>query len=263
MRASFAAMIVATLAGPLAAQDLATQAAAAREAGSSSGDRGGMCSSRSLTEVGPRPVGSRAMDRARDWALAKLAELGFTHVRSESFRTPAWSRVGIDSAAVISPYPQQLHILALGRSSTTPPGGLVAEIALFRSYQEFLEQPPGSLHGKIAVVTQTMAKTQDFSAYIDLNVQRTRGAAEAAKRGAVGYMLRSLSTGTSRLPHAGLGADAHIPAAALSPPDADLLERMVARGRPVIVRIDVQSAANPALTHTTSRERFQARAMSS
>lgn len=245
IRASLAATTVAMLAAPLAAQDLSSQAAAAREEGLRSRTAWNLLESLT-TEVGARPVGTRAMDRAREWGMTKLAELGFTNIRSETFKTPAWTRVGVDTAEVISPYPQRLQILALGRSSSTPPGGLVAEIALFHSYQEFLDEPPGSLKGKIAVVTQAMAQTQDFSAYIDLYAQRTKGAAEAARRGAVGYMMRSLSTGTTRLPHTGLGADAHIPAGALSSPDADLLERIVVRGKPVIVRMDLQSTANPA-----------------
>lgn len=247
IRAFFAALTLTMLATPLAAEDLSSQAAAARDEGLRSTIAWDVLESLT-TEVGPRPVGTPAMDRARDWAMAKLEALGFTNLRLETFTTPAWTRAGMDTAEVLSPYPQHLHVLALGGSSSTAPGGLVAEIALFRSYQEFLDQPPGSLQGKIAVVTQVMAKTQDFSAYSDLRAQRTQGAAEAAKRGAIGYMMRSLSTDTTRLPHAGMGADAHIPSVALSGPDADLLERMAARAKPVRVRMDVRSAMNPSAT---------------
>ncbi|MBX3483187.1 M20/M25/M40 family metallo-hydrolase [Phenylobacterium sp.] len=200
----------------------------------------------SLTsEVGARMVGSPAMTRARDWGVAKLKALGFENIRVEPFATPAWSR-GPESAEVVDPWPQKLAILGLGGSSPTPAGGITAPIAVFRSYQAMLDQPPGALAGKIAVVTQAMGRTQDGSSYGAVGVQRRSGAAEAARRGAIGYLVRSLSTDDTRLPHTGAGTPGGIPAAALSPPDAELLERLAARGQPVTVKLDMQSSVNPA-----------------
>ena len=164
------------------------------------------------TDVGPRPVGSPAMTRARDWGMATLKALGFENVHVEPFTAAAWSR-GAESAEVVGPSPQKLHILGLGRAAPTPAGGITAEIALFRSYQELLDQPAGALKGKIAVVTQAMRKTQDGSGYGAINAQRTQGPVEAAKRGAVAYLLRSLSTIDNREPHAGGAAAGGIPAA--------------------------------------------------
>jgi hypothetical protein len=197
------------------------------------------------TEVGPRPVGSPAMARARDWGVATLKRLGFENVHVESFTTKAWSR-GAESASVVSPYPQKLAILGIGNSAPTPPGGITAPIALFTSYQQLLDAPMGSLAGKIAVVTQKMGRTQDGSSYGYVGITRRLGQVEAAKRGAVGYMMRSLSTDDTRLPHTGTGAPAGIPAAALSTVDAELLERMVARGQPVVVHMEMASSVNPA-----------------
>jgi Zn-dependent M28 family amino/carboxypeptidase len=197
------------------------------------------------TEVGPRPVGSPAMVRARDWGVATLTALGFENVHVERFETPAWTR-GAESAEVVSPFPQKLRILGLGRSAPTPPGGLTAPIALFHTYQEMLDQPPGALAGKIAVVTQAMRRTQDGSGYGAINAQRTAGPAEAARRGAVAYLTRSLSTAEDREPHAGGAAAGGIPAAALSPADAEQLDRLAATGRPIVVRLDMASSENPA-----------------
>lgn len=194
------------------------------------------------TEVGARMVGSPAMSRARDWAAAKLKELGFENIKVESFTTPAWSR-GAESAEVVGPTPHKLAILGLGSSGG---GAVTAPIVLFRSYQAMLDQPAGALAGRIAVVTEPMAKTQDISGYAAAGAQRRSGAAEAQKRGAVGYLVRSLSTDDTRLPHTGGGTPSTIPAAALSTPDAELLERLVARGKPVTVKLDLASSRNPA-----------------
>lgn len=197
------------------------------------------------TEVGPRPIGTPAMSRARDWGVAKLKALGFENVHVEEFTTRAWVR-GAESAEVVGPYPQKLSILGLGGSAPTPPGGLEAEIVVFKSYQDMLAQPAGSLTGKIAVVTQAMRKTQGPEGYGSGVVQRALGAAEAAKRGAVGYLIRSVSTDDTRLPHTGaMRGEPGIPAAALSVPDAQLLERMADRGKPVRVRLDMASSVVP------------------
>jgi hypothetical protein len=192
------------------------------------------------TEIGARPIGSPAMTRARDWAVAKLTALGFKNVTVEAFTTAAWTR-GDERAEVVGPFPQRLSILGLGRSTPTPKGGLSAEIIVFPTYQGLLAAPVGALKGKIAVVTQKMPRTQDGSSYGALNDQRTRGPFEAARRGAVAYLVRSLSTDDTRLPHTGGAAAGGIPAAALAPADAELLERMAARGKPVTVRLAMTS----------------------
>jgi hypothetical protein len=118
--------------------------------------------------------------------------------------------------------------------------GLEAEIVLFRTYDELLAAAPGSLDGKIAVVTQRMVRAPDGSGYGAANRIRRLGPSEAAKRGAVAYLLRSLGTDSHRLPHTGAlnyRDDApRIPAAALAIPDADQLERLAALG-PVRIRL--------------------------
>ena len=59
-------------------------------------------------------------------------------------------------------------------------------------------------------------------------------------KGAVAYLLRSAGTDDNRLPHTGVtdftGA-MPIPAAALASPDADLLENVLKRGKPMTIRL--------------------------
>jgi hypothetical protein len=197
------------------------------------------------TEVGPRPVGTPAMARARDWGVATLKSMGFENVHVEPFETRAWVR-GAESAEVISPYPQKLAILGLGGSASTAPGGLEAEIVVFPTDQAMLDQPVGALKGKIAVVTQAMRRTQSGAGYGSGVQPRAFGAMEAAKRGAVGFLLRSVSTDDTRLPHTGaMRGEPGIPAAALSTPDAELLDHMAARGQPIRVRLNMTSTIIP------------------
>jgi Zn-dependent M28 family amino/carboxypeptidase len=201
------------------------------------------------TEVGPRLAGSPSAKRATDWAVERLKALGFENVRTEPFPIAAWYR-GAETAEVTAPFPQKLVVTALGRSVATPPGGLEAEAVVFPTYQALLDAPLGSLTGKIAVVTQPMIKLQSGEDYGALNPVRRAGPSEAAKRGAVAYLHRSLSTDDTRLPHTGAMAYqdgvAKIPAAALSTPDAELLDHMARRGKPIRIKLTLTPTEAPA-----------------
>ena len=200
------------------------------------------------TEVGPRLAGTVQAERGKDWGLARLKALGFENVHAEPFAITAWVR-GAESAEVTAPFPQKLMVIGLGGSPSTPSGGIEAEIALFHSYADLLAAPPGSLAGKIAVVAQAMTRTQDGAGYGAATIWRRRGPVEAARRGAIAYLVRSISTSSSRTPHTGkadyVDEIQKIPAAALGVPDAELLERMVARGKPVRVRLMLESREIP------------------
>jgi peptidase M28-like protein len=201
------------------------------------------------TEVGPRLAGSPGAHRATEWGVAKLKALGFRNVRAEAYTTPVWAR-GPESAEVVAPYPQHLVILGLGKSVPTPAGGVEADAVIFPSLAELLDAPMGSLNGKIAVVTQKMTRTQDGSGYGAAVRARGIGASEAARRGAVAFLVRSISTRDDRLPHTGgvsyLADAPKIPAAALSPSDATLLDNMASRGQPIRIRLNMASTASDA-----------------
>jgi hypothetical protein len=190
------------------------------------------------SEIGPRLAGTEAEARAASWAEAKLKAAGMsTHL--ETFPMTAWER-GVETAAIVKPSPQRLVLTALGGSVATPPEGVEAEAVVFRTYAALLAAQPGSLTGKIAVVTERMVRTENGEGYGAANPIRRAGASEAARRGAVAYLHRSLGTDNHRLPHTGAldysDGVPRIPAAALANPDADQLERLAALG-PVTVHV--------------------------
>ncbi|GLT00074.1 aminopeptidase [Sphingobium jiangsuense] len=192
------------------------------------------------TEIGPRLAATPKEAQARDWAVAKLRSLGFANVRIETYRMPSWER-GREEARVVVPFDQPLAVTALGNSGSTGPDGLKAEIAYFRTLADLEAAPQGSLKGKIAFVSHAMKASQDGSGYAPYGQVRRIGPSIAAAKGAAGIVIRSIGTDSHRLPHTGSTrfepGVAPIPAAALSIPDAENLERMLKRGRPVRLRL--------------------------
>lgn len=236
-----AALLLAALALPLPAlaQPSAADVAALRD--TALGDTIAYDITEGLTtEIGPRLAGTEDEARARAWAVAKLGSLGFKNVRIEPYRMPVWVR-GIETASITAPFPQKLAITALGNSAATPQTGLDAEIVYFPTLADLQAAPAGSLKGKIAFVSHAMTATQDGSSYGVFGQVRRIGPAIASQKGAAAIVIRSIGTDHHRNPHAGgtnfPAGTAPIPAAALSIPDAEQLERAIKRGKPVRMKL--------------------------
>jgi Zn-dependent M28 family amino/carboxypeptidase len=237
-----AAAATALMAGAAHAQDAATAAALRDKALT---DKTGWTILESLTtDIGPRNVGSPGAARAKDWGLATFKALGFSNVRAEQFAKPSWIR-GEESASIVAPYAMKLSILGLGNSVPTPAGGIEAEIVVFTTLGDLAAAPESAVKGKIVVINQPMTRTQDGSGYGAGTVVRYVGPALAGKKGAVAYLTRSVSTSDSRQAHTGAMAYADgapkVPAGALGVPDADLLQRLASRGKPVKLKLNLQS----------------------
>lgn len=192
------------------------------------------------TEVGPRLAGTEAEARARAWAVRKLTELGFSNVRVEEFDMPVWVR-GEEKGEILAPFPQPVALTALGNSGATPARGIEAEVVGFPNMAALEAARPEAVRGKIVFVTHRMGKTQDGSHYGYFGAARRQGPSVASRKGAAAIVIRSIGTDSHRFPHTGVQAWADgvkpIPAAALSNPDADQLERILAKGRPVRMRL--------------------------
>jgi hypothetical protein len=196
------------------------------------------------TEVGPRLAGTEADTRAVAWAKAKFEAMGFDKVYLEPVSFPVWRR-GHERAEVVGPFAQPLAITALGGSIGTGGRPLEAEVVAFADLAALKAAPEGSLAGKIAYVGYRIERHRDGHGYSPGSTIRASGASEAARKGAAGLLIRSVGTDSDRMPHTGVmryTADvAPIPAAALSNPDADQVERLLRRGQPLTVRLDIEA----------------------
>ena len=197
------------------------------------------------TEVGQRLAGTEAEARARAWAVARLTALGFANVRVERFALPVWER-GPEAAEILTPFPQKMVVAALGGSASTPAAGITGEIVAFNSIADLEAAPDAAVRGKIVFVDHAMPKTQDGSGYGFFGGPRRQGPSIASRKGAMAIVVRSIGTDRHRNPHTGaMSFDKGvrpIPAGALSLPDADQLQRILARRQPVTMRLTLVSS---------------------
>ena len=203
------------------------------------------------TEVGARMAGTPQDALAVQWGVNKFKELGFDKVWTEPVTFDTWIRKE-ESAELVTPYPHQLRISALGFSVPTPKGGINAEIAHFKSIEDLINSPADSAKGKIVFISRKMEKFRNGKGYGPVVKARSQGAVEAAKKGAVAVVIRSVGTDSHRLPHTGMmrykeGVN-KIPAAAMSNPDADLLERILSRKKAVTMKVLINSHNGPEYT---------------
>ncbi|MFZ6820094.1 M20/M25/M40 family metallo-hydrolase [Undibacterium sp. Ji22W] len=200
------------------------------------------------TEVGPRMAGSPGDARAVAWAEAKFKELGFDKVWKEPVSFPSWKR-GNEKAEIVAPFPQALLITALGNSVATPAEGLTADLVEFASLKDLSAAPADKVRGKIVFINHKMQSANEYGLVVP---GRSAGASEAARKGAVAIVIRSVGTDNHRFPHTGVmryeDGVPQIPAAAMSNSDADMVARMIKRGKPVSLKLDIGAAATGSYT---------------
>lgn len=208
---------------------------------------------KSLTvEVGPRPAGSAADKAAVAWAVKKLTELGFSNVHTEPVKVPHWER-GAAEGWILTPrlgsQRQPCAVLALGGSIGTPEAGLEAPVVRADSLAALAAMDPAAVAGKIVFLDTRMQSTEDITGYAQAVPMRGGGAVAAAKQGAVAVIIRSVGTDYNRLPHTGGmrydEAVRRIPAAALSAPDADQLDALLATGTEVAFHLRLTARELP------------------
>ncbi|GAB3315897.1 M28 family peptidase [Larkinella ripae] len=162
---------------------------------------------RHLTQqIGPRLSGSAGAQKAVDWSKQLMEKQGFDRVFLQEVMVPHWVR-GAKEVAYIQNGRQKttVPIAALGGSIATPSKGIAAQVIEVKNFQELREMGAEKVKGKIVFYNRPMdpTKLNTFEAYAGAVDQRGNGAPEAAKLGAVGAIVRSMTTAMDDNPHTG------------------------------------------------------------
>jgi len=189
-------------------------------------------------QVGGRLAGSTQMVKAEQWGLKTMQQAGADSVSLQECMVPHWVRGGKDKAEAYyrgdAKQKRTLDVLALGNSigSMKP---LKADVLEIKNYDD-LEEKKNQVSGKIVFYNYKFnpAYMQTFRAYGEAAQYRGGGPARAAKYGAVGVIVRSMSHSTDNNPHTGstryIDSFAKVPAVAIGLQDADWLSAQLQNG---------------------------------
>ena len=188
-------------------------------------------------QIGGRLSGSINYERSVKWGKEELDLIGLDSVWLQPVMTPKWVR-GAPEYAHIESSPGNtisVPIAALGGSISTPSIGISSNVIEVKSFDELNNIGKDSINGKIIFFNRKMDPTiiNTFQSYSESVNQRTQGAAKASKLGAIGVIVRSMTTILDDYPHTGsmyyngLTLNERIPAAAISTNGAELLSSML------------------------------------
>jgi hypothetical protein len=192
--------------------------------------------------IGARLSGSPALERAIAWSAEQMKAAGLSNVRVIPAKVPHWVR-GAESARMLEPVDKPLHMLGLGMSVATPPGGIAAEVVAVSSFEELAALGRDGVQGKIVLYNEA------YRGYGETVPYRTAGPSRAAALGAVAALVRSVTPLALQIPHTGTlrydETQPRIPAAAVSPEDAMMIARLCAGGVRVKVRLEMEARMEP------------------
>ena len=198
-------------------------------------------------EVGARLSGSPGAAAAVVSMQRLMDTLGFDTVYLQPCTVPRWQRGKAATARIVGNSivgTHSLRVVSLGNTLGTGPAGLTAPVIEVQSLDEVADLDPADVEGKIVFFNRPMDPTQlnTFSAYGGAADQRVYGLIAAAKRGAVGVLVRSLTTKIDDNPHTGTTASEdgveRIPALAVSTRDAEILSNLLDQSE---VRVHLKS----------------------
>ncbi|MBT4917940.1 MAG: M20/M25/M40 family metallo-hydrolase [Flavobacteriaceae bacterium] len=183
--------------------------------------------------IGSRLSGSLGAELAVDYTKEQMIDLDLDNVWLQPVMVPKWTR-GAKEYAYIETAPgvtSIANICALGGSVPTPYGGLKAKVVEVKSFEELKELGREKIQGNIVFYNRPMQDDliQTMRAYGGAVGQRYSGASEAAKYGAVGVVVRSMSLSQDDFPHTGAMSygdtpkDLRVPACAISTNGANYL----------------------------------------
>jgi hypothetical protein len=179
-----------------------------------------------------RIAGSAAAEKAVEYMRQTMIDAGADTVWLQKVPIPHWVR-GAEKCSVKSSVhgKKNLAITALGLSVGTNGKGITSRVIEVHNFDELETLGSQGVKGKIVFFNRPFDNklVNSFAAYGGAVNQRTMGPSEAAKYGAIGVIVRSMTQSLDNFPHTGVTRYADgvnkIPAVAVSTLDAELLSQ--------------------------------------
>lgn len=160
------------------------------------------------TKIGGRLSGSPQAEKAVVWAKKAMYDAGADTVYLQPCMVPHWVRGEKETCTSVNIKNKQLikySVCALGGSIATPKPGLNAEVIEVKSFEELDKLGEANIKGKIVFynVFFDHRNTSTGTCYGETVIYRRLGPSNAAKYGAVGTIVRSMSSIANDFPHTG------------------------------------------------------------
>jgi carboxypeptidase Q len=194
--------------------------------------------------VGGRVTGSPAGQKAIDWGVAKMKTIGLSNVHDEKWSMwKGWTR-GTASAQLVAPLNRTLTVDAMGWTGSTPSSGVEAEVVTANLFDLDSEIANISrFRGKIVMMKPEGVPRKDFwlvfAQYGDFLKDLRKAGAVAVIGGQGGFKAEGM-----HLTHTGIlgfAQDFDLPVVDMAMEDESQLERFLASGKTVRVRLNVQN----------------------
>ncbi|AHM62099.1 putative aminopeptidase [Flammeovirgaceae bacterium 311] len=210
---------------------------------------------RQLTKnIGHRLSGSANADKAVKWGQQVMQELQFDTVWLQEVSVPHWERGKSEKVMLLGSGKEKatnLHALALGGSPGTGSKGVTAQLVMVNNFEELEQLGRKGVEGKIVFYNFAMnpLHIKTGQAYGEASAYRVNGPSRAAKLGAVGALVRSVTTAMDHVPHTGTTRFEEgvqpIPALAISTLDAEMLAKNLKNGKTQKIYIETHSRSLP------------------
>jgi carboxypeptidase Q len=185
-------------------------------------------------KIGPRLSGSAGAQKSVEWSKKLMDTYGFDRVYLQEVMVPHWVRGAKEQGFIIDGNTRiPVAIAALGMSVATPKNGITANVIEVKSLKQLDELGESAIKGKIVFFNGPFDPRyiETGAGYGAAGVQRFAGPSAAAKYGAVGAIVRSITPALDDYPHTGgtvyEEGGKKIPAAAISTVAANKLSTML------------------------------------
>jgi hypothetical protein len=207
-------------------------------------------------QVGHRISGSPAAARAVEWGEKAMKETGADRVWLQPADVPYWYRgkeslfLTLDGKSFT-----KVDAVSLGNSEGTGGKVLQAPVIMVKDFDELKALPDAAVRGKIVFFNYRFRQdfVFTFQGYGDAVRYRGGGPSAAARKGAVGVIIRSMSTGEDDFPHTGgthyNDSFVKVPAMALGNYTADKLAAACKAGT-VNAKLSAEAHMMPDLVHS-------------
>jgi carboxypeptidase Q len=198
---------------------------------------------RGLCLTAPKRLsGSPGAQKAVEYMESVMKKSGFDKVWLQPCMVPHWER-GKPETAEITYYndksktgeqkKMRVNVCALGGSVATPENGLMGNLIEVSSFDELAKLGRKNIEGKIVFYNHKFddSKISVFHAYGEAVQYRWMGPRKAQDLGAIGVLVRSVTSSIDTFPHTGSARRdslaATIPAAAVSTKDAEEIHKLL------------------------------------